>query len=123
MEFELTDKYLEIKNSIHDYCQRELAPQAMALDTAPADKALEMVKARISDLGQKGFLGLGFPNEAGGNDGDLLSSTILLQELGQACPATALAVFASVGLCARAIYNWGAASEKEQYLSDLLSEK
>ena len=44
-----------------------------------------------------------------------------MQELGQACPATALAVLASVGLCARSIHNWGSAAEKEKYLTDLLN--
>ncbi len=123
MEFKLTDKQLETQKSIRDYCQKELAPKAEELDQASAGQAQEMIKARLADLGQKGFLGLGFPSEAGGNDGDLLCAAILLQELGDACPATALAVLSSVGICARAIYEWGGQDDKDKYLSDLLAGK
>ncbi len=123
MDFKLTDKQLEIQKSIREYCQQELAPKAAELDKATTEQAQDMMKARLADLGQKGFLGLGFPAEVGGNDEDLLCSTILLQELGDACPATAMAVLSSIGVCARALYEWGGQGDKEQYLSDLLAGK
>ncbi len=121
MEFSFTEEQLDIQQKIRDYCQRVLVPGAAELDAAPLDQTLDIIKNRMKSLAQEGFLGLGFPTEAGGSGKDLMSTVVLLQELGEACPATALAAISSVGLCARAIYEWGTKEQKDQYLEKLLS--
>jgi len=121
MEFSFTDEHLDIQQKIRDYCQRVLVPGAAELDAAPPDQTLDMIRNRLKSLAQEGFLGLAFPTEAGGSGKDLLCTVILFQELGEACPATALAAISSVGLCARAIHEWGTKEQKDQYLEKLLS--
>ena len=104
MEFTFTDEQLELQQRIRDCCRREIAPRAADLDAAQPDETKEMIRERTKILAREGLLGLGFPQEAGGAGGDLLSTVGLYQELGEVCPATALSVLSSVGLCARAIH-------------------
>jgi alkylation response protein AidB-like acyl-CoA dehydrogenase len=120
MEFRFSDEQLEIQQRIRDCCGREIAPGAADLDAASVDKAEEMIAARAKMLAQEGLLGLGIPEDRGGTGGDLLSSVVLYQELGEACPATALSVLASAGLCARALCDWGETPEQEALLKDLV---
>ena len=120
MEFRFTDEQLELQQRIRDCCRREIAPRAADLDAAEPDETKEMIRERTKILAREGLLGLGLPEEAGGAGGDLLSVVGLYQELGEACPATALSVLSSVGLCARAIYEWGEKPERDTYLPDLL---
>lgn len=121
MEFNLTDEQLDLQQRIRDCCLREIAPGAAELDKASAENANEMIRERIRSLGREGWLGLGLPEGPGGAGGDLLGPVLLHQELGEVCPATALGVLASAGLCARALCGWGAKAEQDAYLEGLLA--
>ena len=120
MEFTFTGEQSELQQRIRDCCRRDMAPDAADLDAAPPDKTLEMIRARVRVLGREGLLGVGFPVEAGGAGGDLLSAVVLHQELGEVCPATALSVLSSAGLCARALFEWGGKPERDAFLPALL---
>jgi alkylation response protein AidB-like acyl-CoA dehydrogenase len=120
MEFNFTEEQLELQQRIRNCCRQEFAPRAADLDTAPPDETKEMIRERTKILAREGLLGLGFPVEAGGAGADLLSTVGLYQELSEACPATALSVLSSVGLCARAVYEWGEKQEQDAYLPGLL---
>jgi butyryl-CoA dehydrogenase len=120
MEFTLTDEQLALQQRIRDCCQKEIAPRAADLDAAPLDQTKEMIRERMKVLARQGLLGLGVPEEAGGAGGDLLGIVGLYQELGEACPATALSVLSSVGLSGRALYEWGDKAEQDAYLLGLL---
>jgi len=120
MEFAFTEEQLGIQRKIRDCCQREIAPGARDLDVAPMERTLEMIRERTVTLAREGLLGLGFPVEKGGAGGGLLSAVSLHQELGEVCTATALSVLSSVGLCARALYEWGEGSERDAFLPGLL---
>ncbi len=107
MEFRFTDEQLEVQQRIRDCCRKEISPGAADLDAASVEKAQGMIRERAKILAREGLLGLGLPAEMGGVGGDVLSTVVLHQELGEACPATALSVLSSVGLCARALCEWG----------------
>jgi len=120
MEFRFTDEQLEVQQRIRDCCRTEISPGAADLDAASAEEAQGMIRERAKILAREGLLGLGFPSDLGGVGGDLLNSVVLHQELGNACPATALSVLSSVGLCARALCEWGEKAEQESLLGGLL---
>ncbi len=121
MQFTFSDEQLDVQRRIGDCCRRTIAPGAAELDAAPADKAPEMIRERLRILAREGFLGLGLPGEAGGAGGGLLSTLLLHQELGEACPATALSVLSSVGVCARALCGWAEPPERDAFLKGLLA--
>jgi alkylation response protein AidB-like acyl-CoA dehydrogenase len=120
MEFRFTDEQLEVQQRIRDCCRKKISPGAGDLDSASAQEAQGMIKERAKILAREGLLGLGLPLETGGVGGDLLSTVMLHQELGEACPATALSVLSSVGLCARALCEWGGEAERDVFMSGLL---
>jgi alkylation response protein AidB-like acyl-CoA dehydrogenase len=121
MEFRFTDEQLEVQQRIRDCCRTEILPGAADLDGASAAEAEGMIRERAKTLAKEGLLGLGLPAESGGVGGDLLTTVVLHQELGEACPATALSVLSSVGLCARALVEWGDKTERDALLGPLLS--
>ena len=121
MEFNYSDEQLAKQQRIRDFCRQEIAPGAPDLDGASAERAQEIIKERVKTLAREGLLGLGLPAEMGGSGEDLLSTVVLHQELGEACPATALSVLSSAGLCARALGLWGEKAEQEEFLKGLLS--
>jgi alkylation response protein AidB-like acyl-CoA dehydrogenase len=121
MEFMFTDQQSGLQQRIRDCCRQEIAPKAADLDAAPLDKAADMIKQRMKVLAREGILGLGFPEDVGGVGGDLLGTVLLHQELGEVCPATGLSVLSSVGLCARALHEWGEKAERDAFLRGLLA--
>jgi alkylation response protein AidB-like acyl-CoA dehydrogenase len=121
MEFNFTQEQSDLQQRIRDFCSREIAPGAGDLDAAEAGRSREMIRERLRALGRGGLLGLGAPGKAGGAGGDLLSDVMLHQELGEACPATALSVLSSAGACARSLREWGGSAERDAFLEGLLS--
>ncbi len=120
MEFRFADEQLEVQQRIRDCCRKEISTGAADLDAASVEEAQGMIRERAKTLAREGLLGLGLPSELGGVGGDLLNTVVLHQELGEACPATALSVLSSVGLCARALCEWGEKAERDAFLSGLL---
>jgi alkylation response protein AidB-like acyl-CoA dehydrogenase len=121
MEFRFSDEQLDVRQRIRDCCARQIAPAAPDLDAASVEDGQAMIRERAKMLAREGLLGLGLPAEGGGPAGDLLSAVVLHQELGAACPATALSVLSSIGLCARALCEWGDAALRDTCLKDLLA--
>ena len=121
MEFRLTDTQSDLQERIKACCQREIASKAADLDAAPLDRTADMIRERMKVLAGEGLLGLGFPVDAGGVGADLLGTVLLHQELGDACASTALSVLSSVGLCARALHEWGEKPEGGPLLKRLLA--
>ena len=120
MDFTFSKEQLSTQQTIRDFCQNEIAPGAADLDRAAPEEAMAMIRERILKLAESGLLGLGFSSDAGGVGTDLIGPVFLMQELGAVCPSTGLAVLSSVGLCARALHEWGAQAEKDRDLAALL---
>jgi len=121
MNFSFGKERLENQERARAYCAAEIAPGAADLDAASPEQAASLIRQRIRGLAEAGLLGLGFPEESGGSGEDLFGPVLLLQELGGACASTALAVLTSVGLCARALQEWGTPAMREQELRELLA--
>ncbi len=83
MYFELSDEYLEIKESIHRLAQEKIQPRAIEIDEAgeyPTD---------IKDLlAEYGYLGANIPEEYGGSGLDLLSFCVIVEEIARVCASS-----------------------------------
>jgi alkylation response protein AidB-like acyl-CoA dehydrogenase len=121
MEFNFTQEQSDLQQRIRNFCSREIFPGAGDLDAAGAEKSREMIRERLRALGRAGLLGSGLHEKGGPARGDLLSDVMLLQELGEACPATALSVLSSTGACGRALREWGGEAERDAFLKGLFS--
>ena len=61
MDFQLNDEQLQLKKSVREYAEREIAPNVMKWDEAG-----EFPMNTIKELGRMGLLGVIFPTEYGG---------------------------------------------------------
>src|SRR6476659_3898394 len=73
--FIFTEEHEALRESIHAFVMRELAPHAEEWEETTFP---DSVFARMGELG---FLGLSYPEEYGGQGGDYYSSLVLAEEI------------------------------------------
>src|SRR2546427_4077215 len=61
LDFQLNEEQLQLKKSVREFAEREIAPNVMKWDEAG-----EFPLATVKELGKLGFLGVVFPPEYGG---------------------------------------------------------
>ena len=61
MDFQLNEEQLQLKKSVREFAEREIAPNVMKWDEAGV-----FPLATVKELGQLGLLGIVFPPEYGG---------------------------------------------------------
>ncbi|UZD49096.1 acyl-CoA dehydrogenase [Peribacillus frigoritolerans] len=111
MDFSLTKEQQMIKEMVREFAEKEIKPIAIELD-AKSMFAEDVFKK----MGQLGLLGIPFPEEYGGSDGDTISYAIAVEEVGKACGGTGLSYAAAVSLGASPIYYFGTEEQKRKYL-------
>ncbi|MGM1034503.1 MAG: acyl-CoA dehydrogenase [Bacillota bacterium] len=111
MDFSLTKEQQMIKEMVREFAEKEIKPIAIELD-AKSMFAEDVFKK----MGKLGLLGIPFPEEYGGSDGDTISYAIAVEEVGKACGGTGLSYAAAVSLGASPIYYFGTEEQKQKYL-------
>src|SRR4029078_12129761 len=71
------DVHQEIRRSVREFVEREIAPIADQLDNAEAEIAMPVIR-KMAELG---YFGLIFPESVGGMGLDTLSMAIVAEEL------------------------------------------
>jgi len=111
MDFELSDEHQFIRQTVHDFVQKELAPRAKEIDASG-----EFPHEVFKQMGELGLLGLPFPEQYGGADGDSLSVALATEEIARACGSSALAYAAHIGLGSMPIFLFGNEEQKQRFL-------
>ncbi len=114
MDFELTHEQKMWRETVHDFCAKEVKPRAKETD----EKAQFNWEA-VKKMGPLGLLGLNVPEEYGGPGVDAVSAALAIEELGWACGSTALAIAAHNGLGCAPIALFGSEELKRQWLPRL----
>ncbi len=115
MEFKLTREQEMVKQMVSKFVENEVKPIA-----AEIDQTEEFPVENVKKMGRYGMMGIPFPKEYGGANGDYLSYIITVEELAKACATTSVIVSAHTSLCAWPIFNFGTEEQKQQYLPGLL---
>ncbi len=118
MDFYLSEEQELIRTAMREFAQEYVAPIAQEIDESsrwPAD-----LYAR---LGEKGWMGMPFPEEYGGSGTDYVSYVGAIEELAQACAATAFNVSVHTGVACMCINNFGSDEQKKKYLTPLAKGK
>lgn len=118
MDFELNEEQRMVRDMVHDFAQKEIAPRA-----ALVDKTEEFPAENIRQMAELGLLGLPYPEEYGGGGGDYLSYAIAVEEIARACGSTALIYAAHVSLGCGPIYSFGSKKQKQEWLPRLCTGK
>jgi alkylation response protein AidB-like acyl-CoA dehydrogenase len=109
--FIFTDEHEQLRESIHKFVVRELAPNAeqWERDTFP-----DSVFHRMGELG---FLGLDKPEEYGGQGGDYFTSLVLAEELVHAqCGGLGMGVAVHTDMAMPPILAFGTEEQKDEWV-------
>ncbi len=117
MHFELNEEQNLIRQTVREFAEKELAPEASARDEAERfDRQLMFDK--VAELGLAGII---FPEEYGGAGADYLSYAITVEELSRVCGSTGVTLSAHISLGANPIYLFGTEEQKKSFLEPLAS--
>ena len=112
----LTPEHEQFRDMVRRFVERELAPQAAAWDEAG-----EFPRTLYQKAAQAGLLGVGFPEEYGGAEGDLFHHVILSEEVARAGSGGLHASLFSHGIGAPPIARVGSPELKARVLPGILA--
>ncbi|KAI9017320.1 acyl-CoA dehydrogenase/oxidase [Gaertneriomyces semiglobifer] len=112
----LSEELHELRQSVHEFAQKELAPRASEIDKTN-NFPMDMWKK----FGDMGLLGITAPEKYGGQAMGYLAHTIAMEEISRASGSVALSYGAHSNLCVNQIVRNGNEAQKEKYLPKLIS--
>lgn len=114
MNFELSDEQLQIKMSVREFAESEIAPYALEWDES--QHFPDELRPKLAELGLFGVI---FPEQYGGGGMGYVEYSTIIEELGRVCGAVGLSVAAHNSLCSNHIYMFGTEEQKQKYLVPL----
>ncbi|MBV8819859.1 MAG: acyl-CoA dehydrogenase family protein, partial [Acidobacteriaceae bacterium] len=114
MQFEYTPEQIQLRKSVRDFAEAEIAPHVLEWDEDQIFP-LEVIKK----AGKLGYLGSIFPEELGGAGLGYIDYAIITEELARVDPSVGLIVAAHTSLCTNHIYLAGNEQQHEKYIPKL----
>jgi alkylation response protein AidB-like acyl-CoA dehydrogenase len=114
MDFELNDEQRQMKMSVREFAESEIAPHVMEWDEAQ-HFPIEL-KPKLAALGLTGVL---FPEEYGGAGLGYVEYATVIEELSRVDGSVGISVAAHTSLCSNHIYLFGTEAQKQKYLTPL----
>jgi short-chain 2-methylacyl-CoA dehydrogenase len=115
VDLSLSEEQAAFQRLVREFAEEVVAPNAAATDEREAFP-LETVRA----MGELGLFGIPFPEEVGGQGGDLLMFCLALEEIGRYDSSVAITLEAAVGLAANPLFRYGTAEQHERWLGPLV---
>ncbi|MCL0078623.1 acyl-CoA dehydrogenase family protein [Dehalococcoidia bacterium] len=116
MDFELSDEHQQIRRTVRDFAEKEVAPYCEEWEREeyfPIDL--------IKRIGQLGFFSAPVPEEYGGTGQGWLANAIVAEELARVCLGVAYSHNMQAGTCPMTILNWGTEEQKKTYLPKIIN--
>jgi len=114
LDFQLTDEQLQLKKSVREFAESEIAPHVMEWD-----EASEFPLSTVKELGKLGLLGVIFPPELGGAGMGYVEYVSAIEELSRIDGSVGIIVAAHTSLCSNHIFLAGNDAQKHKYVSKL----
>jgi short/branched chain acyl-CoA dehydrogenase len=111
VDFDLTDEQRSFQQLVREFAEEVVAPAAAGYDERE-EFPLEVLKR----MGELGLFGIPFPEEYGGQGGDLLTFCVCLEEIARWDSSVAITLEAAVGLAANPIHRFGTEEQKQRWL-------
>ena len=118
MDFSFTDEQQQLRRTVREFAEAEIAPNVMEWDEAshfPAE-----IIPKLADLG---LLGVIFPEEYGGSGLGYIEYVIAIEELSRVDGSIGIIVAAHNSLCTNHIYKFGSEEQKKKFVEPLASGK
>src|SRR5256885_14749100 len=114
MEFELSEEQKQIKFSIREFAEAEIAPHVMEWDEAQ-HFPIEL-KPKLAELGLMGVL---FPEQYGGAAMGYVEYATIIEELSRVDGSVGISIAAHNSLCSNHVYQYGTEAQRQKYLVPL----
>ncbi|MBA2734667.1 MAG: acyl-CoA dehydrogenase [Acidobacteria bacterium] len=118
MEFELNEEQQQVKWSVREFAEAEIAPHVMEWDESQ-HFPIELWP-KIAELGLTGVI---FPEEYGGAGMGYVEYATIIEELSRVDGSVGISVAAHNSLCSNHIYMYGTEQQKQKYLVPLAQGK
>jgi len=116
MDFALSAPHVEIRRTVRDFAEREIAPVADEME-----RRGEFPTEIIRKAAALGLLGVPYPEEVGGTGLDTLAYAITVEELSRVSGSVGIIVSAHTSLGCAPLYSSGTPEQQERYLRPLAS--
>lgn len=116
MQFELSEEQKQIKMSVREFAEAEIAPNVMEWDESQ-HFPIEL-KPKLAELGLMGVI---FPEEYGGAGMGYVEYATIIEELSRVDGSVGISVAAHNSLCSNHIYQFGTEEQKKKFLTPLAS--
>lgn len=114
MNFDLTEEQNLIRETVHDFAEREIRPRAHDLDENE-EFSFELTQ----QMGELGLFGMNLPEKYGGQGLDTLSYIIAVEEIARVDGSQAATLAAHNSLGIFPLYQYGTEEQKMKYLPQL----
>ena len=114
MNFAFTDEQNQLRRSIREFAEGEIAPHVMEWD-----EASRFPVEIVPKLAEMGLLGVIFPEQYGGAGLGYIEYAIAIEELARVDGSIGLSVAAHNSLCSNHIFKFGTEEQKKKYLVPL----
>ena len=115
MQFRLSEEQKMVQKMVRDFASKEVAP-----GLGERDEHEVFSRELTNQMGDLGLMGICFPEQYGGADGDVLSYILAIEELSKVDDGLGITLSATVSLCAWPIFAFGTEEQKKKYLVDLV---
>ncbi|KAL3877938.1 hypothetical protein ACJMK2_035579 [Sinanodonta woodiana] len=116
--FGLTEEQKQLRETVFQFAQKELAPYAAEIDRENTFKGLRSFWKRCGELGLHGIT---CPAKYGGSEMGYLEHVLVMEEMSRASASIALSYGAHSNLCLNQIVRNGNEEQKQKYLPKLVS--
>ena len=118
MDFALTDEQQQLRRTVREFAESEIAPHVMEWD-----EASHFPSEIIPKLAEMGLLGVIFPEPYGGTGLGYIEYVLAIEELARVDGSVGLIVAAHNSLCTNHIYKFGAEEQRRKYVVPLAQGK
>jgi alkylation response protein AidB-like acyl-CoA dehydrogenase len=118
VDFSFTDEQQQLRRSVREFAESEIAPHVMEWD-----EASRFPTELIPKLGEMGLLGVIFPEQYGGAGLGYVEYVSVIDELSRVDGSVGLTVAAHNSLCTNHIYKFGSEEQRKKYVVPLAQGK
>jgi alkylation response protein AidB-like acyl-CoA dehydrogenase len=116
VDFEYTQEQMDLRKSVREFAETEIAPHVMEWDEAQTFPS-EVVRK----LGRLGYMGSIFPEALGGAGLGYIEYSIIIEELSRVDGSVGIIVAAHTSLCTNHIFKTGTEEQRRCYVPRLAS--
>ncbi len=118
MDFTFTEEQLQLRRTVREFAEGEIAPHVMEWD-----EASHFPSEIIPQLADMGLMGVIFPEEYGGAGLGYIEYVIAIEELSRVDGSVGIIVAAHNSLCTNHIYKAGNEAQRKKFVTQLAQGK